>query len=61
MIEPLEALRHTVNEAIDALTAYLASGQVKDMTEYAKITGRITALREVLEEIREIERRYADE
>ncbi|HEY7821322.1 MAG TPA: hypothetical protein VIG24_00730 [Acidimicrobiia bacterium] len=40
---------------------YLATGSVRDMTEYARITGKVAALRAVLEEILEIERRYADD
>ena len=61
MIEPLEALRNRINESIEAATAFLASGRVEDMIEYAKITGRISALREANAEILEIERRYAED
>jgi hypothetical protein len=61
MIEPLETLRLRLKDEIKAASDYLAAGNVKDMTEYARITGKVAALRAVLEEILEIERRYAED
>lgn len=61
MIEPLETLRSRLRSEIDAASEYLAGGNVKDMTEYARITGKVAALRKVLEEILDIEKRYADD
>lgn len=61
MIEPLETLRKRLNDEIRVASDYLAGGNVKDMTEYARITGKVAALRAVLEEILEIERRYAED
>lgn len=60
-MEPLETLRGRLKDEIAAASDYLAGGNVKDMTEYARITGKVAAFRAVLEEILEIERRYADD
>jgi len=59
-MEPLETLRLRLKETISGASDYLASGQVKDMAEYARTVGKIAAMREILEEIRDIERRYTD-
>ena len=59
-MEPLETLRLRLKETIFGTSDYLASGQVKDMAEYARAVGKIAAMREILEEIRDIERRYTD-
>ena len=61
MIEPLETLRLRIKDTIEGATGFLASGQVRDMAEYARVVGKISALREMLEEIRDIEQRYTDD
>ena len=61
MIEPLETLRNRLKSEIEAAGEYLSAGNVKDMVEYARITGKVAALRKVLEEILDIEKRYADD
>ena len=60
-MEPLETLRLRLKDEIAAASDYVAGGNVKDMAEYARITGKVAAFRAVLEEILEIERRYADD
>ena len=60
-MEPLETLRLRLKETIAGASDYLASGNVKDMTEYARLAGKIAAMREILEEILTIERRYTDD
>lgn len=61
MIEPLETLRGRLKDQIGMAVDYLSTGNVKDMTEYTRVTAKIAAFRAILEEILEIERRYTDD
>jgi hypothetical protein len=60
-MEPLETVKKRIEEEIAAASDHLAGGSAKDMTDYARITGRIAAYRDVLQDISEIEQRYIDE
>jgi hypothetical protein len=60
-MEPLETLKKRIEEEIAATSEHLAGGSAKDMTDYARTTGRIAAFRSVLQDISEIEKRYIDE
>ena len=60
-MEGLEALKKRIEEEVAGYSDHLAGGSAKDMTDYARITGRIAAYRDVLFDISEIEKRYIDE
>jgi len=60
-VDPLETLRKRIEEEIEAARDHLAGGSVKDMSDYARITGKIAGYRDILTDISEIEQRYIDE
>lgn len=60
-MDPLETLKKRIEEEIVAASEHLAGGSVKDMADYARITGKIAGYRDVLQDISEIEQRYIDE
>lgn len=60
-MDPLETLKKRIEEEIAAASDHLAGGSVKDMADYARVTGKIAGYRDVLADISEIEKRYIDE
>lgn len=60
-MDPLATLKKRIEEEVAAASEHLASGSVKDMADYARITGKIAGYRDVLVDISEIEKRYVDE
>jgi len=61
MIDPLFKLKSVATEQKQDLTDLLASGGVKDFTDYSRAVGAIQALDMMLAEIADLERRMMEE
>lgn len=60
-MDPMEAIRKRIEEYKGAIALYLTSGACKSMEEYCRTTGKFEALEAVLDDIKDIEKRYIDD
>ena len=60
-MDQMEAIRRRIDEYKGAIALYLTSGACKSMEEYCRTTGKFEALDAVLDEIKDIEKRYIDD